>query len=100
MYAIVSTDNTGVVGFYTLRPVLQAPCLRDIYDRRHYREQWLAQPVWVAQPWNKRGDSTMSLNDHFGAGKYAERGEGANEGATDVCSPRGRVWGLHIFTRV
>jgi hypothetical protein len=42
----------------------------------------------------------MSLNDPFGAGKYAERGEGANEGATDVCSPRGRVWGLHMFTRV
>jgi hypothetical protein len=42
----------------------------------------------------------MSLNDPFGVGKCAERGRGANEEATDMCSPRGRVWGLHMFTRV
>lgn len=49
---------------------------------------------------NKRRGSTMASNDPFGAGKHAKRGEGANEEAADVNSPRGRVWGLHTFTRV
>lgn len=47
-----------------------------------------------------RRGSIISLNDPFGARKYAKRGERANEGATDVCSPRGHVWGLHMVTRV
>jgi len=39
----------GVVGIYTLEHMLQAPCVRDIYHRRHYRDQRVAEPSWVAQ---------------------------------------------------
>lgn len=45
-FALVATNDMGVVGIYTFRSV---PCVRDIYDRSHDSGQWVFQPIWVAQ---------------------------------------------------